>query len=70
MGSDDDPTDHAAVATSIFITVAIYAVRLARSVKLLELIISLRLFWSSADSKHIYTFERAGEGPSHCSSKW
>jgi len=25
MGSDDDPTDHAAVATSIFITVAIYA---------------------------------------------
>lgn len=27
MGLDEDPEDHAAVATSIFITVAVYAVR-------------------------------------------
>lgn len=27
MGLDEDPEDHAAVASSIFITVAIYAVR-------------------------------------------
>jgi hypothetical protein len=26
MGSDEDPTDHAAVATSIFIAVAVYGV--------------------------------------------
>lgn len=27
MGLDEDPEDHAAVATSVFITVAIYGVR-------------------------------------------
>ena len=29
MGMESDPTDHKAVAASIFITVAIYAVRAA-----------------------------------------
>lgn len=30
MGLEEDPEDHAAVASSIFIAVAVYAVRLLR----------------------------------------
>lgn len=36
MGLDEDPEDHAAVATSVFITVAIYGVREEYHVTYLE----------------------------------
>ena len=61
MGLEEDPEDHAAVASSIFIAVAVYAVCATLTVHLQDLT-SRRHSLSFADSKHGCMFERVDEG--------
>ncbi len=64
MGSTKSPEDGGAVAASIFVAVAVYAVSTTELFKELVLM-TLRVFWCSVVSKRCCISDRVEGGPFH-----